>query len=290
MLKFFPELIAFLSLAVIVVMILRRIPDVTIPENGDDSAPNTFKADLRRASATLAKKLQVWSVDFFHKTLHYLAVAKDYTIKTSNIVKFAHRVVPGPAVKRDPSPGPVNPGKTPGSLGSKRDGRFSGNGETELLERIKKDPDDSGAYELLGDYYLDARKFADAREVFEYLSGRFPQNDSYFSRLGTALFDLRQYEGAIAAYRAAIHLRPELPNRHVNLSFCYEELGQLDQAIEAVRRALKISPDNVKFLHVLADYEIRSEKKEAAQSTLEHILELIPTDEAASSKLMRLKF
>lgn len=61
--------------------------------------------------------------------------------------------------------------------------------------------------------------------------------------LGVALFDLRLFEEASLAYKAAIRARPGYPEAHNNLGNLLRHLGKLDASQAAYREALRSRPE-----------------------------------------------
>ena len=57
------------------------------------------------------------------------------------------------------------------------------------------------------------------------------------------LKDRGRFEEAVAAYRAAIRLKPDMVEAHVNLGIVLKELGHLDEAIAAYQAAIRLRPD-----------------------------------------------
>ena len=62
-------------------------------------------------------------------------------------------------------------------------------------------------------------------------------------RLGSALYAKGQYEGAIAEYREAIRLNPDLALAHNGLGSALCAKGQYDAAIAEYRKAIRLNPD-----------------------------------------------
>jgi tetratricopeptide (TPR) repeat protein len=60
--------------------------------------------------------------------------------------------------------------------------------------------------------------------------------------LGLARQDLRDYHGAVAAYRKAIELKPDHAEAALNLGIVLQELGDLDSAMDAYREAYRLRP------------------------------------------------
>lgn len=81
---------------------------------------------------------------------------------------------------------------------------------------------------------------------------------------GDQLLESGNLEGAIAAYRRAIELDPNLYVAHQKLGEALVRLGKLDQAIAAYRRAIELNPEFSWSYHHLGDALDRQEKWEEA--------------------------
>jgi len=289
MFKLLPQFIVFISLATIVVIVLHRLPDVTIREEDSGGSASPGGAALRVGS--VIKKLRELLARVLKAALDSINASKDHTFKTNYIEKVS-KALRLDAVRspfRSRSLSQAKPGKGNGAQNVSEERRLE-EAEKQLIAHIKLNPADQDAYESLGKLYLERKKYKDASEVYEYLVKNHPGQDSYHSKLGTAYFNLGNYEQAAAMYRKAIELKPDLPNRFINLSLCLEALGQNEEALSAVERAVAIAPLEVHYLQALADLLIRAQNIEKAQETLEKILELEPTNHVAREKLMQLKF
>ena len=65
------------------------------------------------------------------------------------------------------------------------------------------------------------------------------------TNLGLALHNIRQFEKAISSHRLALKLKPDFSEAHTNLGLALQELGRIDEAIASHRRALEINPYSV---------------------------------------------
>jgi len=73
-----------------------------------------------------------------------------------------------------------------------------------------------------------------------------------YSNLGSALFRLRDLDGAQAAYSRALTLAPGTSHLHRNLGTVLHERGALERALACFDRAVQLRPDWVKGLQSLA--------------------------------------
>jgi tetratricopeptide (TPR) repeat protein len=70
-----------------------------------------------------------------------------------------------------------------------------------------------------------------------------PDSATAANNLGTALHELGETDQAVACYRSAIQLDPELPDLHHNLGNAFYELRKWPEAEAAYREAIRIKPD-----------------------------------------------
>lgn len=162
--------------------------------------------------------------------------------------------------------------------------------EQQYIKAIEKDPGLEKAYAGLGKLYLFEKKFTDARETYEYLVKHHPENDGYYSSLGQSLHNLKKYRQAVSAYKQAIKLEPEEPRRYINLGLTFEAMDKFGEAVEAYKKAVAFDGENSQFLMALAESYIKQDETESAQEILERVLRFEPTNHIAREKLMKLKF
>ena len=74
-------------------------------------------------------------------------------------------------------------------------------------------------------------------------SGSSPTTPIAHTNLGIALRDQGKLDEAIAEYRKAIRLKPDLAEAHHNLGIALASQGKLDEAIAEYRKAIRLKPD-----------------------------------------------
>lgn len=99
--------------------------------------------------------------------------------------------------------------------------------------------------------YLDNRQFFEARKLLESLSAEAQHAAVYWARLGYAQYHLRVYSEAIRCYERSLQLDPSQSNRYYNLALAYEASGNRNKALAALEKAIRMSPDNPKFVQTL---------------------------------------
>ena len=107
----------------------------------------------------------------------------------------------------------------------------------ELQEGVKKFPDSDYFVSNLLDYYNTSAKFDEALQFANDMVAKDP-SDSFMQYVkGYLCQNLKRYDDAIAAYKAAIEARPDYAEAHSNLGLVYCTLARdyQDQASTDVR-------------------------------------------------------
>ncbi len=86
------------------------------------------------------------------------------------------------------------------------------------------------------------------KQILEYAAALLPAAPKAHYYLGELLYDLKQYEAAIAHWQAAVREMPELAPAHRNLSIAYYNHGNRDLAAGEIAEAVRLRPDSSRFL------------------------------------------
>ncbi len=97
------------------------------------------------------------------------------------------------------------------------------------------------------------KDYKKAERLYLRLATEDPKNTKIYGRLGVIYLEQKNYEDARDALQAAIHLEPQVANRHFNLALAYLQLGSKAKAINAMESALKYDPSNRKYRKMLDD-------------------------------------
>jgi len=84
----------------------------------------------------------------------------------------------------------------------------------------------------------DKALFADAADVFGFLTGFAPSNYIYWLGLANAEYQQRRFHEALQALHNVCSAIPNDPACHLTASRCYVEIGQIDKAVEALELSL----------------------------------------------------
>ena len=79
--------------------------------------------------------------------------------------------------------------------------------------------------------------------LFEYMLSKAPNSPTLHNNLGMVYGELGRYQDAVEALKRAIRIQPDLAEVHYNLGNAYQRLGRYQDAVEPYKQALRIKPD-----------------------------------------------
>lgn len=94
--------------------------------------------------------------------------------------------------------------------------------------------------------------YADAAAICKKLIEIEPENARYHAGLGNALYNLEDYEGALAEYNKAAEYKPEDESVHSNIATILEKLGQSEDALKEYSKVVELKPEDVSNHYKLA--------------------------------------
>jgi cytochrome c-type biogenesis protein CcmH/NrfG len=143
-----------------------------------------------------------------------------------------------------------------------------------LHEAIKKNPEFSLAYSLLGDIYLESKEYEKSVRSYTRATQLNPFSFSDFFGLGTAYQEMKKWAEAAKAYVKACELKPEDVPARVKTATCYNELKEFDKAQEYALAAKELNADDFDVQKVLGDAYQGKQDYEQAISSYKRALEL----------------
>ncbi len=236
------NLILILSILGVIILVVRKLPQAVGEKNREDEqdssqAVGEVLAEEKGLPTRAVPKLKANLKVISHKVWQFMLEAKGlkhapkvaYNFK--RILKKTHE----PETKR-----PI------------------ARGEDYYIDLIKRHPKDLTYYDQLGQFYLEARKYSDAGNVYDYLTSHEPTNSSFFARLGLAHLHDQEFMKSAEAYEAAVKLDPSHPNRFYNLALAYQGTKQWKKAVEALNSALELDSTNQKYLDLRFEMESKA--------------------------------
>ena len=147
-----------------------------------------------------------------------------------------------------------------------------------ITKALELDDEDYYAHLTLGYLYLFKKEFEKAIVTAERAISINPNGDDAYALIGILFANTGKPEEGIKLIKKALRLNPIPPAAYLNcLSHAYYLLGRYGDAIEAHKKAIKRSPNNL-FAHIglTATYSASSRQEEARHQA-ERVLELDPT-------------
>ena len=100
-----------------------------------------------------------------------------------------------------------------------------------------------------------------------------PENSTYLERNGYLKWKAGDLDNALEATLKALRISPILVGAHLNLGGIYKDLGNLDQALASTLKSLELKPGYSKALYSLGRIQMTLGKTEEARKTLLYAIE-----------------
>lgn len=279
MLTIIPLVIIIIALAVILIIAARHLPEVAaidvdaIPEEREahlkksllenrlmrklDAAFNT----VSNVFAPLSRAVSSWQERFTKLWRH---LERSYRLRTVS-------PLPDTSAKQD--------ARAQELLDAAKKAAAEGllaEAETAFLEAIKINPASFAAYQGLGSIYIKKESWPDARDVFEYMTKTWPQNDEAFALLALVEEVDGNLEKAKDLYLHALSINNKALDYHLNLAEVYLQLDDKEKALSTLQKAQGLEPNNPKVLDQLLQASILLGNKTLAEEVLEKIKKVNP--------------
>ncbi len=157
-----------------------------------------------------------------------------------------------------------------------------------FVQALALDPTHLETQQKLAMLYMQKQMFAAAAALFRQLA-ELTNDPLHYSHLGLALFQQSSFEEARDAYQKAVELDPTRPQRFASLAQVYRNLGEAQNAIIALNKALDIDPKNLEFLLLLGSLQIEVGNLEIASEIAAQVEEFDPENEALKDLLRTIK-
>lgn len=136
--------------------------------------------------------------------------------------------------------------------------------------------------------YLQKQMYGAAAALFKELAAA-TQDPVHYSHLGLALYQQSDYEQAKIAYQTALTLDPSRPQRFVSLSQVYKAMGQIQNSIISLNKAIEIDAENLEYLFLLADLQVELGEIAKAKEIIQKLLVSDPKNKEAKAILREIK-
>ncbi len=238
------NLILIVSILGVIIMVVRRLPQAVGEHKQDQLADDSGQAGELLAEKGLptkaASKFKSIMQVVWHKIWQFMLEAKG--LKHAPKINYNFKRI----LKKDKEAEVKPP---------------IARGEQYYIKLIKRHPKELAYYDQLGQFYIEARKYTDAANVYDYLTEHNATNSNYFAKLGLAQLHDQEFKKAEAAYLASMKLDASHPNRFYNLALALQGQKKYRAAVRALNDALELDPGNQKYSDLR--FELESKAKTA---------------------------
>ncbi|MCF6276733.1 MAG: tetratricopeptide repeat protein [Candidatus Magasanikbacteria bacterium] len=271
MLNLIPFLLVLLSLAVIIVIVIRKFPQLSLldvgrlPKVQEERKKNEFLRRRVREKIEKNKKAKSNGKDFFTKKM------KNIQFKFRKYVGEVERIVDEQKVK-------IKKPETPEKKKQKKEDvkkilqeakDLISAGSYDMAEQkfifvISLESNNKDAFAGLGEVYLKQKQFKEAEETYKFLLQLDPQNDLAWMKLAQVNEEMNELEEAVENLQKAVLINDALASRFAKLADLLVRIDQSASALEAIKHAVFLEAKNPKYLDKLVETSIMvGDKKEA---------------------------
>ncbi len=145
--------------------------------------------------------------------------------------------------------------------------------EVLLVDAIRAQPGDWRAIESLGAFLFSMGRFRESADAYRQIVNMDPENFEARSNLGGALTMAGDFMEGRRVLEESLELRP-LEETYSNLGVIYYFLGQFDESVESLQRAVEMTPGQALLWLNLADSLHFAGRSEASHAAFRKALEL----------------
>lgn len=296
-----PFILIVASLTVIIVIIARKYPQLTLldidnaPEIKEEKKKDEFVK--RRAEERMTKARETWS--------QRLAPVKQGAEKSQELFrslvgKVQKRVQEEKAKKKEEkgeteelpevTPDEVRLMVQEGAAAFEQE-RYE-DAEKQFIAAIRVDMKNKDAYRGLGDVYFAEEQYKEAEETYKFLLHLDPNDDLTYVRLADIAEQKKDVTAAVEYLQQAILLNDGLSPRFVRLADLLVEIEQYPTALEAILQAVELEPENPRYLDRLIEISVLCGRKDIAEDGYQRLRMVNPENkklEVFKDKIRQLK-
>ena len=99
-------------------------------------------------------------------------------------------------------------------------------------------------------------------------------NFKTYDNMGYAYGELKEYQKAIDAYKAAIKIKPDKHETYYNMGNAYRKLKKYQKAIDAYKKVIKIDPDDYKAHNNMGDAYLKLKEYQEAIGAYKEVIKI----------------
>lgn len=271
-----PFILILLSLAVIVFVIIRKFPQLTLLDV--DSIPEVkmerkkdeiLRKRVEERMGIWGKKQEKFWKPFFRWLKRIQLSFRKYVGRVQKVVVDSERKLKKQRVStsetRAEAAGFL---REAGAAFEQKDWELA---EKKYIEVIRLSPRNREAYFGLGNVYLEKGELEDAEEAFQYLVRLNPRHDGGLVKLAEIAEKRGNVEKAIEYYDKSLLLEDSKAPRFMKIAELLLSIDKASTALEAVKQAVELEPENPRYLDMLAEVSIKCGDKQSAEDAFQKL-------------------
>jgi len=275
---FLPFLIIILCVGAIIVVLVRKFPELSLlqvedlPEVKEGKKKNEFlkKQASKKSKEKSEKKKESWQ-PVVKSWKNFQLLFRKYVGKTEKRF-FEQRVKKEREDKK--ASGQDITQTVQVLLKSAQFAKDQGQldiAEKKYIDAIRLDQKNKEAYRGLGDVYYLQENYNEARETYSFLLHLTPTDDALLVKMGELEEEKGNIEKAVEYYEKSVLINDNFPARFAKIADLMQRLGQSQTALEAIRQAVDLEPQNPKYLDNFTELAIICGNKNLAEKGLRQL-------------------
>lgn len=282
-----PLFFIIISLGVIVVIVVRKYPELTLLDL--DTIPD--RKEKQKKKELLARKAGKRSKDQQAKLMSHLTPVQDaWKIFQTSFRRYVKKVkdevaqsqqqptstgTPSSVSHREEHSNDSSEDMLKKGMRSMDDGKYQ-EAESTFIRVIENDSKCVAAYEGLGDVYDVQQQYDEAKETYLFAKKLDPHNVSVLIKLALLAEREQAWIEAIQYYEEALLVEDTNHSLFAKLAELFQKSGELQAAHEAIHQAVDLHPKNLLYLDNLAEISILMQDKNNAEEAVQAIRMIDP--------------
>lgn len=267
-----PFILMIISLAVVIVIVVKKFPQLSLLDVDNIPEVKTEKKKIeyikRRVNKKAERKKEAWQ----KKMEPVVKKAKNVQLQFRKYVgKVEKSVIQEQEKKKETEPKDKQEKRKVEVHHAYQDGVHAmEQGDIEHAEKcfiqaIRIDPKHIDAYRGLAEVYTKLAQYQEAEQTYQYILKIEPHDDITMIKLGELLEEVGRKEEAVDWYQKAVLINPHISSRFAKISSVLKDMGQYDAALEAISQAVELEAQNPKYLDNFIELSIMSENLPLAE-------------------------
>lgn len=283
MYSIFPFILVIISLAIIIFVVVKKLPQLTLLDV--DSIPEIkiekkkgeiYKKRLEKSTAEAGKKTTQMFFPLVRKWKELQLAFRIYVGKIEReVMKRLHE-------KKDKTISTDAPQTFKVLL---QEGEYSldqgdlDNAEKKFISAIRLDAKNTEAYYGLGIVYQRQNHLAEARETFKFVLQLKPGDVKVLDKLAEIEELEKNWEQAVRYYEQSVLLDDGNSARFAKIADLLQTLDKNETALEAIKQALELEPQNPKYLDKAVEIGVLCGNKKMADDAYQRLRMVNPENQ-----------